>query len=36
MKNNEYINNILYDLEGQVKEALNSQGQKEDWFANFI
>jgi len=37
MKNNEYINNILYDLEGQVKEALNmtSQGEKEDWFTRW-
>ena len=37
VKDNEYINNILYDLEGQVKEALNmtSQGEKEDWFTRW-
>ena len=37
MKNNKYIQNILYDLEGQVKESLNmtSQGQKEDWFTRW-
>ena len=33
----EYIQNILYDLNGQVKEALNmtSTGQKEDWFSKW-
>mgnify|MGYP001207650794 CR=1 FL=1 len=36
-KDNEYIQNILFDLEGQVKESLNmtSQGQKEDWFTRW-
>jgi len=37
MKDNKYIQNILYDLEGQVKEALNmtSQGEREDWFSKW-
>ncbi len=37
IKDNEYIQNILFDLEGQVKEALNmtSQGEKEDWFTKW-
>ena len=37
MKDNKYIQNILYDLEGQVKEALNmtSQGEREDWFTKW-
>ena len=32
-----YINNFLFDLEGQVKEALNmtSNGQREDWFSRW-
>lgn len=35
--NDEYIQNILYDLNGQVKEALNmtSTGEKEDWFSKW-
>ena len=30
----EYVSNLLYDLNGQVKESLNmtTTGQKEDWF----
>ena len=34
---NEYIQNILFDLDGQVKEALNmtSQGEREDWFTRW-
>ena len=37
VKDNEYIKNILFDLEGQVKEALNmtTQGDKEDWFTKW-
>ena len=37
VKDNEYIKNILFDLEGQVKEALNmtTQGHKEDWFTKW-
>ena len=37
VKDNEYIKNILFDLEGQVKEALNmtNQGHKEDWFTKW-
>jgi Mg-chelatase subunit ChlD len=37
MKDNEYIKNILFDLEGQVKESLNmtTQGDKEDWFTKW-
>jgi hypothetical protein len=37
IKSNEYIQNILFDLEGQVREALNmtTQGQKEDWFTKW-
>lgn len=33
----DYIGNFLFDLEGQVKEALNmtSQGEKEDWFTKW-
>ena len=33
-KKNEYIRNILFDFEGQIREALNmtTQGMKEDWF----
>jgi len=32
-----YIQNILHDLEGQIKEALNmtSQGGREDWFSRW-
>lgn len=34
---NEYISNILFDLNGQVKEALNmtSEGEKNDWFSRW-
>ena len=34
---NEYVQNILFDLNGQVKEALNmtSQGEREDWFTRW-
>ena len=37
VEDNEYIKNILFDLEGQVKEALNmtSQGEREDWFSKW-
>mgnify|MGYP001206226170 CR=1 FL=1 len=37
IKDNEYINNIVIDLDGQVKEALNmtSQGHREDWFTKW-
>tara|TARA_B100000900_G_scaffold398736_1_gene400454 strand:- start:3137 stop:4558 length:1422 start_codon:yes stop_codon:yes gene_type:complete len=37
VKDNEYIKNILFDLEGQVREALNmtTQGHKEDWFTKW-
>jgi hypothetical protein len=37
VKENEYIKNILFDLEGQVREALNmtTQGHKEDWFTKW-
>ena len=33
----DYIGNFLFDLEGQVKEALNmtSQGEREDWFTKW-
>ena len=35
--NNVYLSNILFDLSGQVREALNmtSQGRKEDWFTRW-
>ena len=35
--NNVYLSNILFDLSGQVREALNmtSQGKKEDWFSRW-
>tara|TARA_B100000427_G_scaffold329413_1_gene345525 strand:- start:695 stop:2977 length:2283 start_codon:yes stop_codon:yes gene_type:complete len=34
---NEYIQNIAFDLDGQVKEALNmtTEGQREDWFSRW-
>ena len=34
---NEYISNILFDLNGQVKEALNmtSEGERKDWFSRW-
>lgn len=34
---NKYIMNILYDFEGQIKEALNMTrvGEKEDWFSRW-
>ena len=34
---NVYLTNILFDLSGQVREALNmtSQGKKEDWFTRW-
>jgi hypothetical protein len=34
---NEYISNILFDLNGQVKEALNmtSEGERNDWFSRW-
>ena len=34
---NEYISNILFDLNGQVKEALNmtSDGERQDWFSRW-
>ncbi len=34
---NEYIQNLILDLDGQVKEALNmtSQGDREDWFSRW-
>ena len=34
---NTFIKNIHYDLNGQIKEALNmtSQGQREDWFSRW-
>ena len=34
---NEYISNILFDLNGQVKEALNmtSEGGRKDWFSRW-
>ena len=34
---NEYISNILFDLNGQVKEALNmtSEGERQDWFSRW-
>ena len=37
MNNNNYIKNIVFDLGGQVKEALNmtSHGEKEDWFSRW-
>ena len=37
VKDNEYINNILFDLDGQVKESLNmtTVGDKEDWFSKW-
>ena len=33
----EYIQNMLYDISGQVKEALNmtSDGEREDWFSRW-
>jgi hypothetical protein len=36
-ESNEYLSNILFDLNGQVKEALNmtSQGEREDWFSRW-
>ena len=35
--NNGYIENIVFDLEGQIKEALNmtSKGEREDWFSKW-
>ena len=37
VKDNEYIKNIVLDMDGQVKEALNmtSQGEREDWFTKW-
>ena len=37
VKDNEYINNILFDLDGQVKESLNmtTVGEKADWFSKW-
>ena len=37
VKNNTFIQNILFDLEGQIREALNmtSVGEKEDWFSKW-
>jgi Mg-chelatase subunit ChlD len=37
VKDNKYINNMLFDLEGQVKEALNmtTKGHNEDWFSKW-
>ena len=34
---NSYIQDLLYDMNGQVKEALNmtSQGEREDWFTRW-
>ena len=34
---NSFVKNIHYDLNGQIKEALNmtSQGQREDWFSRW-
>jgi hypothetical protein len=34
---NEYISNILFDLSGQVKEALNMtrEGERHDWFSRW-
>ena len=36
-KVNPYIQDLLYDLKGQIKEALNmtSQGEREDWFSRW-
>ena len=36
-KINPYIQDLLYDLQGQIKEALNmtSQGEREDWFSRW-
>ena len=36
-KVNPYIQDLLYDLRGQIKEALNmtSQGEREDWFSRW-
>ncbi len=33
----DYIKNIIFDFEGQVKEALNmtNVGEKEDWFSKW-
>ena len=37
IKNSDYIKNLLYDLEGQVKEALNmtTEGHKKDFFTRW-
>ena len=37
VKDNEYINNMLFDLEGQVKEALNmtTEPHKKDFFTRW-
>ena len=34
---NQYVQNIIKDLSGQVMEALNmtSQGEREDWFTRW-
>ena len=34
---NEFIGNLLYDFNGQIKEALNmtSEGEREDWFSRW-
>ena len=33
----EYIENIIFDFSGQVKEALNmtNEGEKKDWFSKW-
>jgi len=35
--NNEFIENLLYDFNGQIKEALNmtTEGEREDWFTRW-
>lgn len=37
IEKNEYIENILYDFSGQIKESLNmtNQGQREDWYSRW-
>ena len=33
----QYIDNIIFDFEGQIKEALNmtNKGEREDWFSRW-